>query len=372
VINRKGLVRLATYLFCISFDIIILLLFIINLNIPEGHSNAVTFGCVLSLSGLLAGLLINSRAAFSMAGVNCAIVFLAFYTTAQAQSRDSVPIIAFILLIAVVSWLYQRTLNRSYERLSLARQQITRDALLRQELAIARDLQSRLYPPPPEISERFSIASVVLPALETSGDFYDFIELNDEELGIVIADATGKSLAAALVMAMARATFRSEARRATDPAEVLDHANTLLCNDRSVKQMLTAWYGILNTRTLDLRYANAGHPFPLLKRNGSVSELDLPGLPLRAYARTVYESQSVRLEAGDQLLLTSDGVVETMNEARELYGFDRLNNVLNESQTVDADQTIDFICRSLDTFRGPAMQSDDITLVMISIRPLEQ
>ncbi len=272
------------------------------------------------------------------------------------------------MLIALISWLYQRTLNHSFERLSVARQQLTRDALLRQELAIARDLQSRLYPDAPATNSRLQIASVVLPAMETSGDLYDFIELGPNELGIVIADVTGKSLAAALVMAMARSTFRSEARRTNDPAEVLTQVNAILCSDRAVKQMLTAWYGILNTSTLTLRYANAGHPFPILKRDGIVTELDIPGLPLRGRPDTVYHEQAIVLQAGDDLLLTSDGAVETMNGQRELFGFDRFNATLQALPPLPANAVLASLCEALETFRGPAPQSDDITLVLIQVK----
>ncbi|MBA3469801.1 MAG: PP2C family protein-serine/threonine phosphatase [Herpetosiphonaceae bacterium] len=267
----------------------------------------------------------------------------------------------------MISWLYQRTLNQSFERLSAARQQLTRDALLRQELAIARDLQSRLYPAAPETDDRLRIAAVVLPAMETSGDLYDFIELGPSQLGIVIADVTGKSLAAALVMAMARSTFRSEARRSNDPAEVLTQVNAILCSDNSVKQMLTAWYGVLDTRTLILRYANAGHPFPILKRDGSVSELDIPGLPLRARPDTVYHEQEILLKPGDDLLLTSDGAVETMNGQRELFGFDRFNRALEMLPPLPAGDILTCLCETLETFRGPTPQSDDITLVLIQV-----
>jgi serine phosphatase RsbU (regulator of sigma subunit) len=330
----------------------------------------IAYGFLLAISGMLYGILVSSFVSIAISTANAILVVVA-YTTVTASFQEaispSIPIIAFIFLIALISWLYQRTLTQSFEHLSVARQQLTRDALLRQELAIARDLQSRLYPDPPETDSRLNIASVVLPALETSGDLYDFIELGPDELGIVIADVTGKSLAAALVMAMARSTFRSEARRSPNPAEVLTQVNASLCNDHSVKQMLTAWYGILNTRTLHLRYANAGHPFPILKRDGAVTELEIPGLPLRARPDTVYYEQEIVLQAGDDLLLTSDGAVETMNAQRELFGFDRFNATLQNLPPLPANAIIACLCEALETFRGLTPQNDDITLVLIQV-----
>ncbi len=257
---------------------------------------------------MLAGILINSYVSIVISIINALLVFFAYMTvsaTLQEAASPSVPIIAFIFLLALISWLYQRTLNQSFERLSVARQQLTRDALLRQELAIARDLQSRLYPAPPETDSRLQIASVVLPAMETSGDLYDFIELGPDELGIVIADVTGKSLAAALVMAMARSTFRSEARRTTDPAEVLTQVNAILCSDHSVKQMLTAWYGILNTSTLNptLRQCRAPVSNPQARRHRDRARHPRPaaaGPPRHGLPRASDRAAGRRRSAADQ------------------------------------------------------------------------
>ncbi len=372
-LNKYKFNFLASLLFCLFFNISVYIVFLVNmLSDLSSKSSGLTiaYGILLSLSGMFAGILINSYISIIIAIINSILVILA-YTTVSTTLKEaispSIPIIAFIILIALISWLYQRTLNQSFERLSAARQQLTRDALLRQELAIARDLQSRLYPAAPETDDRLRIAAVVLPAMETSGDLYDFIELGPSQLGIVIADVTGKSLAAALVMAMARSTFRSEARRSNDPAEVLTQVNAILCSDNSVKQMLTAWYGVLDTRTLILRYANAGHPFPILKRDGSVSELDIPGLPLRARPDTVYHEQEILLKPGDDLLLTSDGAVETMNGQRELFGFDRFNRALEMLPPLPAGDILTCLCETLETFRGPTPQSDDITLVLIQV-----
>jgi serine phosphatase RsbU (regulator of sigma subunit) len=277
------------------------------------------------------------------------------------------PIIAFLYLIAIISWLYQRTLKQALDRLGEARQRVLQNELMRRDLAIARDLQKSLYPHPPLIGGEVEIASRSEPARETSGDFYDFIELGPDSLGLVIADVTGKSLAAALVMAMTRSTLRGEARRTTSPAEVLQQANQILCSDTSVKHLITAFYGILNTRTLTLQCANAGHLFPTLKRDGRVEDIELCGLPLGARPGIRYDERAIQLRPGDQLILISDGIVEAMNADHELFGFDRLAETIRQTNSATSQQALQAIWQAVERFRGDIEQQDDITLITIQI-----
>jgi serine phosphatase RsbU (regulator of sigma subunit) len=242
-----------------------------------------------------------------------------------------------------------------------------RDELLRRDLAVARELQQRLYPPPPLTNAALSIASRSEPARETSGDFYDFIPLSDDRLGIVVADVTGKSIAAALVMAMSRSTLRSEATRHTSPAEVLRHANSTLCQDNTFKQLITAFYGVLDTRSLRLAISNAGHPFPMLRRNGRLTEIEICGLPLGARQDAIYTEQMIQLQPGDQLVLISDGLLEEHNARRELFGFERMLATVANADAEDPEQALDEIWETVTQFRGASEQSDDITLVVIQV-----
>lgn len=280
---------------------------------------------------------------------------------------DVFPISSFLMIIAVISWLYQRALAQSALRLEAARQQIMRDELLRRDLAVARELQQRLYPPPPLTNASLSIASRSEPARETSGDFYDFISLGNDRLGIVVADVTGKSIAAALVMAMSRSTLRSEATRHENPADVLRYANRTLCQDNTFKQMITAFYGILDMRTLCLSISNAGHPFPVLRRDGQICEIEICGLPLGAREDAVYEEQVVQLQPGDQLVLISDGLLEEHNRRNELFGFERMLSTIAHADARDPRQALHQIWETVSHFRDGGEQSDDITLVVMQI-----
>jgi hypothetical protein len=373
-LNRRGFVDLAAKIFCYSFNFVIFSLLLINLTVDKDPDGALLVAYMLALSVLLAGLLIGSRATFWFSALNTSLILIPYLIvsdTARAALGSSFPIIGFLYLVALISWLYQRSLSRADIRLNLARERIMQNELMRRDMAIARDLQRQLYPPPPVVGGELEIASRSEPARETSGDFYDFIELGPDTLGLVIADVTGKSLAAALVMAMTRSTLRGEARRSASPAEVLYQANQILCGDTSVKQLITAFYGILNTRTMVLRCANAGHLFPTLKRAGRIEEIELCGLPLGARPGTRYDEQTVQLQSGDQLILISDGIVEAMNADRELFGFDRLAETFQRTDGASSEQILQTIWQAVETFRGTIEQQDDITLIAIKVGSLQ-
>ncbi|NNJ11856.1 serine/threonine-protein phosphatase [Chloroflexales bacterium ZM16-3] len=330
---------------------------------------------------MLAGMLLGIRYVIGLVTFNVIVLigmlyffFLLIDPLSSPNPDDGtiaygVPISAFLMMIAVISWLYHRALAHASDRLEAARQRIVRDELLRRDLAVARELQQRLYPPPPLTNAGISIASRSEPARETSGDFYDFIPLDGDRLGIVVADVTGKSIAAALVMAMSRSTIRSEATRHVSPADVLRYANQTLCQDNTFKQMITAFYGVLDTRTLRLAISNAGHPFPVLRRDGRISELEICGLPLGARAEAIYIEQIIQLQPGDQLVLISDGLLEEQNSRRELFGFERMLATIANAHSHDPEHTLDDIWQTVARFRGASEQSDDITLVVVQVAP---
>jgi len=219
---------------------------------------------------------------------------------------------------------------------------------------------------PASASCRTSCCGVIWPSRATSsGDFYDFIDLDDNQLGIVVADVTGKSIAAALMMALARATLRSAAQRHTSPAEVLRQANEALCGDHTVHQMITAFYGILDTRTLSLRFSNAGHPYPIVRRSLHLDEIELNGLPLGARSDAQYGEETLQLGPGDQLYILSDGLIEEHNSRRELFGYERLNVAILAADRAEPEHAIDDLWRAVTVFRGATEQNDDITLVVV-------
>lgn len=382
VLDRRGRTWFAAHLFCAWVNLGILVLVAVNLLQADNLAIGTLFAAQLALSVILAGLLLGVLYAFLFAAVNSAILIVLLSTyTAQNGAEPSVgpagavvsmgvPIAAFLFLIAVITWLYQRALARADERLEAARRQIIQDELTRRDLALARELQLRLYPPPPIVNPALQVATRSEPARETSGDFYDFIELDDGLLGIVVADVTGKSVAAALMMALARVAIRSETRRHADPAEVLRAANETISRDHSARQMITAFYGVLDTNSLTLRFANAGHPYPILRRGPRLHEIELGGLPLGGRPDTHYGEQSVQLEPGDQLFLLSDGLIEERNGGREMYGYERLCPAILATDPTDPELALEALWQSVVAFRGTTEQADDITVVVLQALPL--
>lgn len=376
-LERAGRVRFASHLFSIWVNCGTLALFGANLLLEDNLAGGVIFACVLAMSVMLAGMLLGAVYGILFSVLNAVAIIGILYRYFDASTAltatavfnktlgTAVPIVAFLAIVAVITWLHQRSLDLSQAHLNEARRRIIQDELIRRDLAIARELQQRLYPPPPLISRALQIASRSEPARETSGDFYDFIDLDDGRLGIVVADVTGKSVAAALLMALARGTLRAAARRHSSPGEVLAQANDALCRDQTARQMITAFYGILDTRTLMLRFANAGHPYPVLRRGEQLHEIELNGLPLGGRPDAHYGEAEIRLQPGDQLYLLSDGLVEERNSRRELFGYERLNAAILAADLAEPERALDELWRKVVSFREGTEQDDDITLVVI-------
>ena len=380
-LDRVGKTNLACHIFSIWVNLGILLLIVSNLFQEGNLAVAYIFACQLSLSVILAGLLLGVHYAFLFAGINIVAVFALLVRYFDTISRPSgepllgvvldngIPISAFLVLIAIITWLYQLALDKADKRLEVARRQIIQDELTRRDLAIARELQLRLFPPPPTTNPSLQIATHSVPARETSGDFYDFIELGEGQLGIVVADVTGKSVAAALMMALARVTIRAEARRHAAPAEVLRGANETISRDHTARQMITAFYGLLDTNALTLRFANAGHPYPILRRGDHLREIELSGIPLGGMNGITYEEYALQLEPGDQLFLLSDGLIEERNGHREMFGYDRLGPAILAADSTDPHEAVANLCDTVASFRAEAEQADDITIVVLQVAP---
>jgi serine phosphatase RsbU (regulator of sigma subunit) len=374
-LNKRGYTELAAQLFCYAFNLECLVLYVANISLlmsdpSESPDKTILMGMVMTLSILLAGMLISQRVGFWFAAANISLIFIPYLllgNSLDVSLQSSFPIMAFALLMAIISWLYQRSLSNAHARLNAARQEVMRSELLRRDLTIARDLQQRLYPAPPVNSGALSIASICEPARETSGDFYDFIPLDPGVWAIVVADVTGKSLAAAMVMTMTRSIFRSNSQHAINAAEVIAHTNEILCADSAVKQLTTAFYGILDSQRMTLRFANAGHPYPMLKRKGQVEDLELVGFPLGSWITASYSERMVQLQPGDQVILVSDGIVEAMNAQRELFGFERLAETIARCDAATPQACLDSIWQAVERFEAGAEQQDDKTIVVLQV-----
>ena len=246
----------------------------------------------------------------------------------------------------------------SYDQLSLMRQSTE------QELRLARSIQQASLPKEVPSLEGWQISPFYRPAREVGGDFYDFFELEDGRLGLVVGDATGHGVPAALVMASARSMLRAVAQASYSPGDVLRRVNDPLATDIPPNMFVTCFYAILDPESGSLTYANAGHDVPYLYRNSAAEELRARGMPLGLMPGMGYEEKQTILEAGEAALLYSDGLVEAHDPEGEMFGFPRLRALVAEHG--EKGSLADSLLEELYSFVGEGWeQEDDITLLTL-------
>jgi PAS domain S-box-containing protein len=237
---------------------------------------------------------------------------------------------------------------------------------IEQELRIARLIQQTLLPKALPELPGYDIAAYYQPAREVGGDFYDFLLLQDGCLGLVMGDATGKGMPAALVMAGARSMLRAVAQSSDSPGEVLKRANEALVADIPPNMFITCFYAVLDPETGRLRYANAGHDLPYVRQGGDVEELRARGMPLGLMPGMGYEQKELVLEAGNSVFFYSDGLVEAHDPEGEMFGFPRLRRLIAADSVGSGEELVNFLLEELYSFAGQGWeQEDDITLTTL-------
>lgn len=235
---------------------------------------------------------------------------------------------------------------------------------IEQELRVAALIQQTLLPKELPQLPGWNIEAYYQSARAVGGDFYDFIPLTEGRIGLVIGDVTDKGVPAALVMATTRSTLRSIATQHDDPGKVLALANESLVPEIPPAMFVTCLYGILNPETGDLVFANAGHNLPYVRSADGVRELRARGMPLGLMPGMVYEVNSAKLDLGETVLLTSDGIVEAHSADGEMFGFDRLMELVGKDQ--EEEDLISQVLEELRRFRPSDLeQEDDVTMVAI-------
>jgi serine phosphatase RsbU (regulator of sigma subunit) len=240
---------------------------------------------------------------------------------------------------------------------------------MEEELNIARDLQVSMLPSECPQIKGFEIAAYSISAREVGGDFYDFIDMGDENAGMIIGDVTGKSVSGALVMSASRSVFRMLSEEVLSVNESMMRANRRLKKDVKPGMFVALLFAVLNSQNRTMTLCSAGQTQPVLlsAKTAETSLVETRGdtFPLGILDDTAYEETRLRLEGGDKVILYTDGVVEAMNEQKEMFGFDRLLNVVKNSQTTTAETLLEEIKNKLDVFAGSASQHDDITIIVI-------
>lgn len=239
------------------------------------------------------------------------------------------------------------------------------------DLAVASEIQQailpRMFPPFPEEAANMDIAASMNAAKDVGGDFYDFFRIDDDHIGIVIADVSGKGVPAAIFMAVSRTLIRATGIRGVSPAECMTYSNGLLAKESANGMFVTVFYGIFNIRTGEMTYTNAGHNPPyLMKTDGSVTALPLSkDIAAGVIDDYQYQEETIHMDHGDTLMLYTDGVTEATDLDYNVYGEERVEQLLGGLTKASCQQIIDTVRADVKTFVGEAEQSDDITLLAV-------
>jgi predicted ester cyclase len=245
-------------------------------------------------------------------------------------------------------------------------QEISERARIEQELRVARSIQQASLPKEVPTIRGWQISPFYQPAREVGGDFYDFLELKDGQLGLVVGDATGKGVPAALVMASARSMLRAVAQASDySPGDVLRRVNDSLVIDIPPNMFVTCFYAILDPDSGSLSYANAGHDLPYLWHGGDAGELRARGMPLGLMPGMSYEEKKIDLDVGEGVFFYSDGLVEAHAPKGEMFGFPRLRRLIAHHSEEERSLG-EFLLEELYSFVGEGWeQEDDITLLTL-------
>jgi serine phosphatase RsbU (regulator of sigma subunit) len=250
---------------------------------------------------------------------------------------------------------------------------------MEQEMHAAREIQQKLLPPAPRHINGLSLSAFCEPAREVAGDYYDFLEITDTMLGVLIADVSGKGLAAGLYMAQLKVIVQSLARLHHEPREFLIAVNTVVAQNLDARSFITMTYGVIDLERREMTFARAGHcplihvpgasppglrKAEMLTPDGLVVGLTIDDGELFA---SILEEQTIALGRDDLIVLFTDGISETMNEAFDCYGESRLAKVVQQYAHLPFDQLRSYIMAELRVFAGAADQHDDMTMILLRI-----
>jgi sigma-B regulation protein RsbU (phosphoserine phosphatase) len=267
------------------------------------------------------------------------------------------------------------TINKTLgEILSIRGWLIEHDQLvsIQNDLNISREIQQAILPkvfPPFPHEPSFDIYASMVAANEVGGDFYDFFMIDDQRLGFVIGDVSGKGISAAIFMAVSRTLIRATGLKGDSVSECMEYVNNLLCTESVSSMFVTVFYGILNTQTGEIDYVNAGHNPPYILSSSGIHQVEMTnGLALGVLNDFSFQSKKIQLKKGDQLLLYTDGVVEAFDLGETAYGEEKFENFLHQSLNLPVETIIKKLFADVADFVNGAPQSDDITLLGITYK----
>ena len=243
-----------------------------------------------------------------------------------------------------------------------------RDRRLKEELLLASELQKSLLPRdypqdmPVEIIHRY------IPYMDIGGDFFDYIRLDENRLGIIITDVSGHGIASAFLTALFKGAFNHLAPKCNSAAETMAALNAEFCSIVHTDHYLTAFYIILDTEKMTCEYCNAGHPKQLLiTKNDKISELTSGGFFLGMFDGTEYQSSRIKLHQGDTLCLFTDGIIETTGSDEALYDRESIKGALRVTNGQSLELVANYVMTDLLNFMSAPHFDDDITLLLIKL-----
>jgi serine phosphatase RsbU (regulator of sigma subunit) len=260
-----------------------------------------------------------------------------------------------------------RQLQKAFDELKAAQEQLIEKERLERELKVAADIQMSILPDVLPSHEKFDFGGRILPARQVGGDFYDVFDLGDDKFGILIGDVADKGVPSAIFMARAHALIIAEADGAVSPGDVLRMANKHITRLEKSTQFVTALYGVLDTKTGEFAYARAGHEPPLLlDERGEVHRLPhQPGMALGLWEDIVLDEFSLFLPQGSCLMMFTDGMTDCRNPRGEPFGLERIKDTLTRLKEDSAQRGCDLLFDTLRKYQNGSKQDDDVTLVAI-------
>lgn len=240
---------------------------------------------------------------------------------------------------------------------------------LEQELALARQIQQRFWPNDPTPIEGMSISGMSVPAMQVGGDYYDFIPIGQNQLGIAVGDIAGKGVSAALLMATLRAMLRTQIENHHSVSDTIFRVNNAVFRDTPDEKYLTLFYCVLDTATRHLTYVNAGHTpgFLYNARNKEERYLETGGTLVGILEDFPFQEGHESLDSGSVLLLYSDGATDALNPKNEAFGVERLYSLVRENCHLNSKDLVGLIYKKIVEFARGAPQFDDITMIALKI-----
>ena len=265
--------------------------------------------------------------------------------------------------IGIMTKAFHKMRDNLLSHIEIVKKSVAEKQRNKSELEIAYNIQQASLPTDFPLNPAFEVSASMSPAKSVGGDLYDAFYIDDEHYCVVIADVSGKGIPAALVMMITKALIKTNAKTTANVAEITKQVNNELCLNNLTGTFVTAFLAILNIKTGQLDYVNAGHNSPFYKDKDTYKMMDCPhDIVLGGLEGITYQRQTLKMKAGDRLFLYTDGVSEAQNEKGEFYGEERLLKVLN-SHSQSPEDTLHFVSADVEKFVNRAERSDDITML---------